>query len=228
MTQPRPLGEPHRNWDVVMLQMYLFKSIEDDILPPMNMAGFFGMGSTEEKDLSDRSLDVHVFGVWQVMRKYGLMPKRKRLDAIRKNQIQSFFEDAVKKLADIRHGYSMKVIDESVHFDPLPRLGVEFKPNCVYDLKYAVEDALSAYQHPCFQTETTQEAAWVRVENLLTTVMDLPAYKWCPDSLETMRFTMNSYKALKEHYGLKRVPTKDMKVCAEMIRALPDSDTDSE
>ena len=91
MMSQHPLDDPRLQWDAVMLQCYLFKSIEDDTLPPMNMAGFFGMGSTPEEDLCSSSLDVHVFGVWQGMKKYGLMPKPKLLDVIRNGQIKSFF-----------------------------------------------------------------------------------------------------------------------------------------
>ena len=216
-------------WKPQMLQRFLFKSIEDDLIPPLTMAGFFGMGSVREDNAAlNGTLDQHVFGVWQGMRQCGLLTKHKLVDVIEKGEVQSFFEDALNKMASEKHGYALKVIGKTIKFDPLPPLEAKCRTNHVYDLRWALQEVLSIYKHPNFHTQKKREEAWIRVENTLMAVMGLPLYKCEPTYFETLDLVMEMYQVLTDHYGLKRELTQDMKDCEDWLRAMRDPVSDSD
>ena len=214
-----------REWSAVMLEMYLSKSIDDDLLPPLNMAGYFGMGATEDvSNLNQNSLDVNVFGAWKRIKSYGLMTKHELLDTIRTGNIQEFFQQAVRKLASIGDAYAMEVIDSRVRFDTLPALKADPPPNLVYDLQIATEEALRAYRCPRFQTQASKLASWERVETLATAVLDARPHTGPPYIKKVLKSTMDCYDILKEYYEFQRPLPRDLKIWADWLVTMEDSE----
>ena len=91
--------------------------LDGDVFPPSFMAGFFGMGGDDRERVSP------VLGVWQGLKRYGLLEKDAFKLAIREDKISEFFEKGRLKLAAVGHGYSLKVQKINVFFDGLPAMG---------------------------------------------------------------------------------------------------------
>jgi hypothetical protein len=182
--------------------------IDQDVFPPVFMAGFFGMGGEDLHRVST------ILGVWQAMTRSGLLERDAFKQAIREDKIGEFFEQGRLKLASVDHHYALLVEKMNVFFDGLPPLGPEPQQDLVSDTDAAYVYAIDTYTAPHFQTRQTQQAAWDKAEVLLAQLMGQPEV---PGAFKVLKMALSFYKEAREIYKMKRKTPGGL---AELVRRM--------
>ena len=182
--------------------------LDGDVFPPSFMAGFFGMGGDDLERVSP------VLGVWQGLKRNGLLEKDAFKLAIREDEIGEFFEQGRLKMAAVGHVYSLKVQEMNVFFDGLPPMGPEPLQDILADTEAAFIYAIDTYTMPRFQTSETQRAAWDKAENLLGQLMLQPDVK---GTFKVVKMALAMYKEARAIYKLRRRTPAGL---AELVRRL--------